>query len=75
MKERRYFSYKKRGHTAYNCPKKGEIAVIQEGVSEDSDSQREKYLFSKLKKETCLFLYYSCQKTYFIRVFLLFNVY
>ena len=39
MKEDRYFRCKKRGHTAYNCPKKGKIAAISEGVSEDSNSQ------------------------------------
>ena len=39
MKEGRCFSCKERGHTAYNCPKKGKIAAISEGVSEDSNSQ------------------------------------
>ena len=39
MKEGRCFSCKKRGHTAYDYPKKGKIAAISEGVSEDSNSQ------------------------------------
>ena len=38
MKERRSFSCKKRGHTAYDCSRKGEIVAISEGVSEDIDS-------------------------------------
>ena len=39
MKEGRCFSCKEKGHTAYNCPRKGKVAAISEGVSEDSDSQ------------------------------------
>ena len=39
MKEGKYFSCKERGHTTYDCLKKGKIAAISEGVSEDSDSQ------------------------------------
>ena len=39
MKEGRCFRYKKRGHTPYNCPKKGKIAVISEGISKNSNSQ------------------------------------
>ena len=39
MKENRCFSYKKRGHTAYDCPRKEKIIAISEGVSEDSNSQ------------------------------------
>ena len=38
MKEGRCFNFKKRGHTAYDCPKKRKIAAISEGVSEDSNS-------------------------------------
>ena len=39
MKEGRCFSYKERGHTTYDCPRKGKIAAISESISEDSDSQ------------------------------------
>ncbi len=39
MKEGRCFSCKERGHTTYDCLKKGKIAAILEGVSEDSNSQ------------------------------------
>lgn len=42
MKERRCISCEGRGHTAYDCPKKGKIAAISEGVSENSDSQGKK---------------------------------
>ena len=37
MKNGRYFSCKKKGHNAYNCPKKRKIAAISEGISEDSN--------------------------------------
>ncbi len=40
MKEGRYFNCKERGHTAYDCPKKGKIAAISEDVSKDNDSKR-----------------------------------
>ena len=39
MKEGRCFSCKEKGHTAYDCLRKGKIAAISEGVSEGSDSQ------------------------------------
>ena len=39
IKERRCFSYKKRGYIAYNCPKKGKIAAISKGVSKGSNNQ------------------------------------
>ena len=42
MKEGRCFNCQKRGHTAYDCPKKEKIAAISEGVSEDSNSQEKK---------------------------------
>ena len=40
MKEGKCFSYKERDHTAYDYSKKEKIAVILEGISEDSNSQR-----------------------------------
>ena len=39
MKEGRCFSYKEKGHIAYECFRKGIIAAISEGDSEGSDSQ------------------------------------
>ena len=39
MKEGRCFSCKERGHTAYDCPRKGKIAAISEGLIEDNSSQ------------------------------------
>ncbi len=39
MKESRYFSYKERGHTTYDCLRKRKIAAILESVSKDSNSQ------------------------------------
>ena len=39
MRKGRYFSYKERGHTTYDCFKKGKIVAISEGVSEDNNSQ------------------------------------
>ncbi len=39
IKEDRYFSYKERGHIAYDYPRKGKIAAISESISKDSDSQ------------------------------------
>ncbi len=38
MEGSRYFSCKERGHTAYNCLRKGKIAAISKRVSEDNDS-------------------------------------
>ncbi len=38
IKEHRCFSYKERDHTAYDCPRKGKITTISEGISKDSDS-------------------------------------
>ncbi len=40
MKKDRCFSCNERGHTAYDCPRKGKIAAILEDVSKDSNSQR-----------------------------------
>ena len=40
MKEKRCFCCKERNHKAYDCPRKGKIAAILEGLSEGSDSQR-----------------------------------
>ena len=37
MKKGKYFSYKKKGHIAYDYPKKGKIAAISEGVNEHSN--------------------------------------
>ena len=42
MKKNRCFSYKKKDYTAYNCLKKGKIAAISKGISEDSNSQGKK---------------------------------
>ena len=39
MKKSRCFSYKERGHTAYDCPEKEKIAAILGCVSEDNNSQ------------------------------------
>ena len=39
IKEGRCFSFKERGHTAYDYPKKRKIAAILEGVNEDSNNQ------------------------------------
>ncbi len=39
IKEGRCFSCKERGHTAYDCPRKGKIVAILESINEDSDSQ------------------------------------
>ena len=39
MRKERCFSYKKRDHTAYNCPGKGKITIILEDVGEGRDSQ------------------------------------
>ena len=39
IKESRCFSCKKRGHTTYDCLRKGKIAAILEIMSEDSNSQ------------------------------------
>lgn len=39
MKEERCFSCKEKGHIVYDCSKKGKIATISEGVSEDNNSQ------------------------------------
>lgn len=38
IKERRYFSCKKRGHIAYDYLRKGKIATILESISKDIDS-------------------------------------
>ena len=38
MKKGKCFSCKKKGHTTYNCSKKGKIAAISESISEDSNS-------------------------------------
>lgn len=38
IKERRCFSYKERGYTAYDCPRKEKIAAISESVIKDSDN-------------------------------------
>ncbi len=40
MKEGRCFSYKKRVHTTYDCPRKEKIAAISESISKDSDNLR-----------------------------------
>lgn len=37
-KKRRYFSYKKIGHIAYDYFRKGKIAVMLENVGKNSDS-------------------------------------
>ncbi len=42
IKEGRCFSCKEKGHTAYDCLRKGKIAAILEGVSKDSNSQGKK---------------------------------
>lgn len=42
MKEKRYFSYKKRGYTTYNCLRKRKIPIISEGVSGNNDNQGKK---------------------------------
>ena len=42
MKEGRCFSCKERGHTTYDCPRKGKIAAILKSISKDSDSQEKK---------------------------------
>ena len=42
MKEDKYFSCKKRGHTAYDCPKKEKIVAILESISKDNNGQRKK---------------------------------
>ena len=42
MKEGRCFSYKEGGHTTYDCPKKGKITAILEGIGKNSDSQGKK---------------------------------
>ncbi len=39
MREGRCFSCKERGHTAYDCPRKGKIAALSESISKDSNSQ------------------------------------
>lgn len=39
MKERRFFSCKKRGHIAYNCSKKKKIVTISKDLIENNSSQ------------------------------------
>ena len=39
MKEGKCFSYKKRGHMAYDYARKEKIAAISEGLSKSSDNQ------------------------------------
>lgn len=75
MKEKRYFNYKKRSHTAYNCFKREKTASIPKTVSENSNSQGKKLLLPKLKKRACLFLQHLCLKTSFVKVLVLFNIY
>lgn len=36
IKKNKCFSYKQKGHTAYDCPSKGKIAVILKSVSKNS---------------------------------------
>ena len=42
IKEGRCFSCKEKGHTAYNCLKKGKIVAILENVRENSNNQGKK---------------------------------
>lgn len=70
MKKCKCFDCNKTEHTTYDCLKKGKITAISKSVSENSNSQEKKQLFPILKKKAYLFLYYFCQKTYFIKVFL-----
>ena len=74
IKESTCFSCKEECNITYDCPKKEKITATLESVSEDSKSQEKEQLLSKSRKKACLFLYYLCQKTYFVRVVLLFSV-
>lgn len=74
MKETRCFIIKKKIIQHITILEK-KIATILEGFIKDNSKQRKDQLFLKLKKEAFLFHHYSCQRTYFIRVFLLFNIY
>lgn len=74
MKEGRCFSCKERGHTAYEYPRKGKIATISKSLIEDNSSQGKEQFLPKSRKRAFLFYHHSCQRTYFARVLLLFNV-
>ena len=74
MKESKCFCYKERGHIAYDGPKKKKITAISEGVGKDSNYQVKEWLFSNLKKGAYLFFHHLCQTTYFVKIFLLFNI-
>ena len=39
MRKGRCFSCKEKGHTVYDCLRKGKIAAISEGLIEDNSSQ------------------------------------
>ncbi len=71
----RFFSFKEKKYIAYDYPKKKKIVAIIEDISEDNNSQNKEWFLLKSHKKACLFVYHSFQKTYFVKIFLLFNIY
>lgn len=55
MKESKCFSYKEKGHTIYNYPKKEKTAAIIEFVMRNSNSQRKHSIFKSQRKKTVYF--------------------
>lgn len=40
IKEKKYLSYKKRGHKAYDYLRKGKVATLIDNISKNNDSQK-----------------------------------
>ena len=38
MNKDRYFDCKERGHTVYECPKKGKVAAVSERIDENCEN-------------------------------------
>lgn len=69
IKEKRYFNYKKRGHTAYNCPKKVKIATILEDIKWSRWELRKKIAPSKVKEKSLFVSWLFMPKNLFCESF------